>query len=142
MAAIVIHKWVPTHGIHFIPRVWPQNPAPGAADWLPRARPVRSYTGIWLRALSSMQANITFCHIHKLLIASFSESRSLDVACDVIFTSSFSDCVIQCTANIILHQQIISEVCLTFCVFILCQEYQVKDNDFRIKKHLILQFLC
>ena len=44
MAAIVIHKWVPTHGIHFIPRFCPQNPVPGTADRPPRARPVRPRT--------------------------------------------------------------------------------------------------
>ena len=52
MAAIVIHKWVPTHGIHFIPRFCPQNPTLGTADQPPRACPVRPYTGIWLQALA------------------------------------------------------------------------------------------
>ena len=37
LAAIVIHKWVLKHGIHFIPRFCPKNPAPGAADQPPRA---------------------------------------------------------------------------------------------------------
>ena len=44
MAAIVIHKWVRTHGIYFIPRFCPQNPAPDAADRPHKARPVRPYT--------------------------------------------------------------------------------------------------
>ena len=36
LAAIVIHKCVPTHEIHFIWRICPQNPAPGAtAQGLP-----------------------------------------------------------------------------------------------------------
>ena len=51
MAAIVIHKWVPMHGIHFIPSFCSQNPKPGTSDGPLRARPIRSYTGIWLRAL-------------------------------------------------------------------------------------------
>ena len=41
-----------TYAWNFIPRFCPQNPAPGAADRPPRARPVRPYTGIWLRALN------------------------------------------------------------------------------------------
>ena len=52
MAAIVIHKWVPTHVIHFIPRFCLQSPVHGTADRPPRARPVRPYIGIWLRALT------------------------------------------------------------------------------------------
>ena len=39
------------HGIYFIPRFCLQNPTPSAADRPPRARPVRPYTRIWLRAL-------------------------------------------------------------------------------------------
>ena len=51
LAAVVIHKWVPMHGIYFIPRFCPQNPAPGATNRPPRPRPVRPYIRIWLRAL-------------------------------------------------------------------------------------------
>ena len=41
------------HGIYFIPRICPQNPPPGVADRPPRPRPVRPYSGIWLRALTN-----------------------------------------------------------------------------------------
>ena len=39
MAAIVIHKWVPTQEMHSIPRFCPQNPNPGAADRPPAQGP-------------------------------------------------------------------------------------------------------
>ena len=56
LAAIVIHK--PTHGIYFIPRFCPQNPASGATDRLPRPRTVRRYSEIWLRALIKKHINL------------------------------------------------------------------------------------
>ena len=33
LAGIVIHKCIPTHGIHFILKFCLQNPAPGASTW-------------------------------------------------------------------------------------------------------------
>ena len=50
MAAIVIHKWA----------LRMENPAPSAVDRPPTPRPVRPYTGIWLRAL-----NLIFNEIFK-----------------------------------------------------------------------------
>ena len=80
MAAIVIHKWVPTHGIHFIPRFCPQNPAPGAADQPPRPRPVRPYTGIWLRALTGSTVicwrELAFLEIEPRLRRMLAENRA------------------------------------------------------------------
>ena len=37
LAGIVIHKWVPTRGIHFILKFCLQNPMPGALTWPLRA---------------------------------------------------------------------------------------------------------
>ena len=50
LSGIIIHEWVLTHGIYFILRFSPQNPAPSAAARPPRGRPVRPNTRIWLRA--------------------------------------------------------------------------------------------
>ena len=43
LAATVIHKWVPTHGIYFIRGLTPQNPAPSAAAGQPSPAEHRNF---------------------------------------------------------------------------------------------------
>ena len=94
LADIFIHKWVPAHGIHFIPRFCPQNPTPGAADWLP-AHSVRPNTGIWLRALNkllkTLRYNAAVAKLHKIANSYILKPLASPVASKQISISGFTN---------------------------------------------------
>ena len=51
LSGIVIHKWIPVHGIYFIQRFCPQIFAPATTAQPPLASRVQPSTKIWLQAL-------------------------------------------------------------------------------------------